>query len=120
MESLDEVFELFTEERRRFALYYLENANGPVPIEELAEQVYAWEKNGPDEPITDDELHRVILTLEHTHLPKIEDATHIEYDRTNERIQISGLSPEADVLLSVTRAIERPSKAHDFIADRFG
>lgn len=120
MDSLDEIFALFTTERRRFALYYLKNADGPVSVEELAEKLYEWEEGGSTETIPEDELRELIITLEHKHLPKIENATHVEYDRTNDQIRISGLSTEADVLLSVTEAIEHPSKTHDFVTDRIG
>lgn len=118
MRSIDDIFTLFTPQRRRFALYYLKNADGPVSIEELTEEIYAWEANGSDEPIPEEEFRDILITLEHTHLPKIEDATHVQYDRTNDRIHIKGMSAEADVLLSVTKAIEQPSRSNDFIVDR--
>ena len=120
MKTLDDVFTLFTEERRRFTLYYLKNADGAVSVEELAANLYEWEENGTRETIPDGELREMILTLEHNHLPKIEEATHVEYDRTNEQVRITGLSTEADILLSVTEALEHPAKSSDFIAGRFG
>ncbi|WP_224269757.1 DUF7344 domain-containing protein [Haloprofundus salinisoli] len=120
MELLDEVFSLFSTERRRFALYYLKGAESPVSIDELAEKIYEWEENGSCDTIPDDELQKVILSLEHSHLPKLEDATHVEYDRTNEQVRISGLSAEADVILSVSEALEQPSQTNDFVVSQLG
>ncbi|MFO7926139.1 MAG: DUF7344 domain-containing protein [Halobacteriota archaeon] len=120
MKSIDDIFSLFGSERRRFALYYLKHANGSVSIDELAEEIYTWEESESNEEIPSDEFRRVILTLEHNHLPKIEGATHVEYDRTNDRLRITGLSAEADVLLSVTEAMEQPSRADDFVLGRLG
>lgn len=118
MDSLDEIFALFTRERRRFALYYLDNADGAVPIDELAEQIREWETDPEREEVPDDEYEETLIELEHNHLPKIEDVDHVEYDRTNEQIRISGLSSEVDVLLSVTKAIERPSETNDIAFER--
>lgn len=120
MESLDDVFTLFTRERRRFALYYLDNADGAVPIDELAEQIHEWETNPEREGVPDDEYEETLIELEHNHLPKIERVDHVEYDRTNGRIRITDLSSEIDVLLSVTKAIERPSETNDAILRHLG
>jgi hypothetical protein len=118
MASVDDILSLLAPERRRYALYYLKNADGAVPIEELTEEIYAWEENDPENSVPTDEFRELLITLEHTHLPKIDEATHVEYDRTNDRIRITGMSSEADVLLSVTEAIEQPSETNDFVVDR--
>jgi hypothetical protein len=99
-------------------LYYLKNATKPVSIDELAEKICEWEANGSCDAIPDDELQKVIISLEHTHLPKMEDATHVEYDRTDGQIRISGLTTEADVILSVSEAIEQPSQTNDFVVSQ--
>lgn len=120
MKSLDEVFGLFKSERRRFALYYLDTADGPVPIDELAKKIYEWENDPSETDIPDDAYEDVVLSLRHNHLPQIEDASHIEFDATSQQLRISGMSSEADVILSVTKAIEKPGESTDFIRDRFG
>lgn len=113
MRSLDEVFELFSSERRRFALYYLEEADGKVHVDELAEQIERWESDPESEGAVDDRYDEMRISLEHTHLPKVREAEHVEYERENQQLRISGLSIESDVLLSVTKAIERPSEPDD-------
>nr|WP_255767200.1 hypothetical protein [Haladaptatus halobius] len=39
MVSLDRVFDLLGKQRRRYALYYLEQQEGPVTVYEVTEQV---------------------------------------------------------------------------------
>ncbi|WP_425493568.1 DUF7344 domain-containing protein [Natronosalvus vescus] len=46
MVSLDRIFDLLSNERRRYALYYLDQKDGPVPVDEVAEQGTEWETEG--------------------------------------------------------------------------
>lgn len=113
METLDEIFTLFSEERRRYVLYYLDQVGGKVSIDELVEQIHDWETSSSHDSAPPDEFEKITISLEHNHLPQIEDATHIEFQRENEQIWISSLSVETDVLLSVSKAIEQPSNSTD-------
>ncbi|WP_162991605.1 DUF7344 domain-containing protein [Halostella salina] len=49
MESLNTLFDIFSKERRRYALYALDQADGPIGIQELANQVREWEAE--EEPV---------------------------------------------------------------------
>lgn len=115
METLDEVFTLFSKERRRYVLYYLDQADGKVSIDELVEQIHNWETLSSHGSVPPDDYEDIVISLEHNHLPKIEDASHIEFQRENQQIRISGLSPESNILLSVSKAIEQPSSSIDII-----
>lgn len=111
MESLDEVFELFSEERRRYALYYLDEAEGPVEVRELASQIQEWE-DGSDPPALGDDYRDIVLELEHTDLPKAARAEYVHYDPEEDIIELSGSSPEFEIVLSVAEAIEQPGEDH--------
>lgn len=115
METLDEVFTLFSKERRRYVLYYLDQADGKVSLDELVKQIHEWETESSHDSVPPDEYENIIIALEHNHLPKIEEATHIEFQRENQQIRISGTSPESNVLLSVSKAIEQPSNSTDIV-----
>ena len=115
METLDEVFTLFSNERRRYVLYYLNQADGKVSIDELVEQIHDWETRSSHDSVPSDDYEDIVISLEHNHLPKIEDASHIEFQRENQQIRISGLSPESDILLSVSKTVEQPSSSRDTI-----
>lgn len=108
MQSLDEVFKLFTRERRRFALYYLEERRGPVTVEELAATIGDWETDSGRGEVPDDRFENVLLELKHEHLPKVAEVEFIEFDPDEGIVTMSGSPAEFDVILSVTEAIEQP------------
>ena len=84
MVSLDRVFDLLSNERRRYALYYLEQHDGPVPIDEVAEQVAEWETDGAPSSIPEEKFDRVEVSLYHNVLPKAAEAKYVEYDPEDE------------------------------------
>lgn len=104
MDSLTRIFRIFSNERRRYALYALSQANEPVSIEELADQVQHWETIDDDD--APDEYEDVIIALKHHHLPKAAQAEYIEYDREENEIRISGEPTEFRIILTVSEAIE--------------
>lgn len=105
MVSLDTVFDLLRKERRRYALYYLEQQEGRVSIEEVAEQVAKWEDDSPGDPAPG-RYDRVELSLHHTHLPKTARADFIEYDSENGEINVHGTPTELDAVLTVAEVLE--------------
>ena len=115
MKTLDELFTLFSNKRRRYVLYYLDQADEQVSIDELVEQIHNWETRSSHDSVPPEDYEDIVISLEHNHLPKIEDASHIEYQRENQQIRILGLSPESDILLSVSKAVEQPSSSTDII-----
>ncbi len=97
--SLNLVFELLSNSRRRYALYYLhEQPDGVASIESLTENVIALERSAdltetdgtttvgsdtdPDATESD-----VQMELQHIHLPKLEDAGLLEHDRRSETVR---------------------------------
>lgn len=88
--SLDQVFELLSNSRRRYALYYLtDQSDGVATLETLTEHVVALEQrlgtvNGTH---TTDRHTSVRTALTHTHLPKLEDAGVLDYDRRSETVR---------------------------------
>lgn len=113
MESLDEIFDLLSKERRRYVLYYLDQAEGKVSLDELVKQIHDWETAPSDDSVPSDAYEDIVISLEHNHLPKIEDATHIEFQREDQQIRVSDLSSESGVLLSVSKALDQPSSSED-------
>lgn len=112
MESLDRLFEVFSEERRRLALYELDRADGPVGVTELAERVHRRE--GEEGTVDSGEFDEVVLTLKHTHLPKASRAEYIEYDREAGEITVSGEPAEFEIILTVCEAVEEVDEGRAF------
>lgn len=104
MKALDRLFDVFSEERRRYALYALHEADGPVGIEELAERISQWESGEAD--VSAETFESLVLSLEHSHLPKASQAEYVEYDRENDQIEISGEPTEFRIVLAVSEAVE--------------
>ena len=82
--SLDTVFELLAERRRRFVLYCLAEAgeNRVLTLDDVVDQVTEWEREwnadrGSDSP---DRRERVRIDLHHDHIPRLADAGLVDYD----------------------------------------
>lgn len=72
--QLDATLDLLSNQRRRYVLYYLREQGGTVSVEELAEQLVAWESDGsPDES-------QILADLHHSQLPHLDDAGAVTFD----------------------------------------
>lgn len=109
MASLSRIFELLSEERRRYALYYLEQRDEPVTVDELAERIAEWEDDPTGHELPEDEYRGVEIELEHKHLPKASAAEFVEYDPDEEIVEVTGSPAEFSAILSVSERIEQPS-----------
>jgi len=109
MASLSRIFDLLSEERRRYALYHLEQREEPVPVDELAERIAEWEDDPDSFELPSNEYRNVEIELEHKHLPKASDAEFVEYDPADETVEVTGSPAEFSAILSVSETIERPS-----------
>lgn len=109
MASLSRIFDLLSEERRRYALYYLEQREEPVPVDELAERIAEWEDDPAALDLPENEYRGVEIELEHKHLPKASDAEFVEYNPEEEVVEVTGSPAEFSAILSVSETIERPS-----------
>ena len=118
--SLDVVFQLLSNNRRRYALYHLnDQSDGVTTVETLTESVISFERmatitdgapGATVRPLSDGdcedgptEYHeRVRMDLTHAHLPKLEDAGLIEHDSRSEMVRYWG-QPSLKELLEHAR-----------------
>jgi hypothetical protein len=77
----DAVFDMLSNPRRRYVLYYLRHESGPVQLTSLAERVAAAENETDVESLEDRDRKRVYVSLYQTHVPKLSDAGLVEYDK---------------------------------------
>ncbi|ELY65795.1 hypothetical protein C490_13486 [Natronobacterium gregoryi SP2] len=91
--SLDCVFDLLSDRRRRYALYYLhERDDGVATIDELTNYVAALEARVDSDSETGtesegaeaDRKQRIRTELQHVHLPKLEEVGVLEQDQRSE------------------------------------
>lgn len=110
MEVLDQIFEVLSEERRRYALYYLEQQETAIPVQELIEQVAEWNADRPAESIPDEKFERIEMEFYHRELPKATDLEYVQYNPNDGLVELTGIPPEVDAIISIARVIERPDR----------
>ncbi|WP_440764430.1 DUF7344 domain-containing protein [Natronorubrum sp. DTA7] len=105
--SLDLIFDLLSNRRRRYALYYMhDQPDGVATLDELATAIIALQQadsseeaaiadetetdsgdNTDSETDCDQRQLRIRTELQHTHLPKLEDAGVLDHDRRSETVR---------------------------------
>ncbi|HKL29078.1 MAG TPA: ArsR family transcriptional regulator [Natrialbaceae archaeon] len=79
--STDEIFFLLKNRRRRAVIEHLLEAGGQAQFDDLVLAIAAREKEKNVEEITYKERKSVHTSLYQSHLPKLQDAGVVEYDR---------------------------------------
>lgn len=102
-----ELFEMLSSRRRRHALQALA-ATDEIDLGPLAEQVAAWENEKSVAAVTSDERKRVYTSLQQSHLPKLDDAGLVEFDKRSGVVVPSPTLEEYDVYLDVVRGDDIP------------
>jgi len=101
--SLDDVFGLLAERRRRFALHALLDVDqGATDCETLTRTVATREARADEEEYALPELRdRVTRALHHVHLPKLDDAGVVDYDARSRTVRYWGHPVVEEYLLHV-------------------
>lgn len=79
----DTVSDVFANARCRAVLKYLRSRDSAVELDELATAVAAAEFGTNTDEVPEDRYERVLVSLHHTHLPKLADASIVSVDRTD-------------------------------------
>jgi len=97
----DEIFEILNSARRRYVLYYLRRVDGgPVELTELARHIAAWENETTVEGLTQQQEKRVYVSLYQSHIPKLDTAGVVSYDRDEGLVSIEDEASVIDGYLS--------------------
>lgn len=86
--SLDLIFGLLKNQRRRRAVTYLSEADGMVSLSELSEHIAALEHDTTPAALTSTERKRVYVALYQIHLPKLDDAGVIMFNKPRGHITL--------------------------------
>lgn len=95
------VFEVLSNERRRYVLHHLKATSGRVSVRELSEQVAAWENGIEVAAVTPKERKRVYTALHQTHLPKMAEVGVIDYDRDRGTLELTDAIGAFDIYLEI-------------------
>ncbi|MDY7082677.1 MAG: hypothetical protein SXQ77_09790 [Halobacteria archaeon] len=105
----DEIFDVLSHRRRRYILHYLKlnDDEDEAKLADVAEQVAAWENEKDVDEITGTERKRVYTALQQSHLPKMDNAGVVKFDKNRGTVTPSNLS-ELDIYLDVVRGRDIP------------
>ena len=89
--------ELFSDRRRRLAFAVVQKRSGPISASALATEVAIRERDKLQDAVPHRIHRRVLLSLVHCHLPKLDEAGVVEYDAEERRVdgtgRVTGPSP---------------------------
>ena len=100
--SQDTVFDILSNSRRRYVLYYLRQESEPIQLVDLAEHVAAWENETDVESLREQERKRVYVSLYQTHIPKLADTGLVKYDKEAGTVALTERRSTIDKHLSET------------------
>jgi len=87
--SKDELFQILSNSRRRYIIYYLSQGGNELSLKSLATKIAAVESDVSESDITSDERQRVYISLYQTHLPKLEEAGIVTYDEDERTVALT-------------------------------
>ncbi|MFD1512754.1 DUF7344 domain-containing protein [Halomarina rubra] len=87
--SQDFVGRILSDSRRRALLSVLEDREGALELDRVAELVVDEELDGDWSAFDEEKFDRVVVTLYHNHLPMLADAGFVDFDRTDEGVFVT-------------------------------
>lgn len=94
--SLDLIFEVLKNERRRRVLYYLQENDGPASLRTLSEHIAALENDKTVAELNSQERKRVYVGLYQCHLPKMDDMSFVHFNKDRGIIELGPAASEVD------------------------
>lgn len=95
----DEIFDLMSNHRRRYAIHYCKRTDDPVSLSDLAEQVAAWEHDKDVAELSADERKTVYTSLQQTHLPRLDRAGVLDFE--NGEVKLTEQVKQLDIYLDI-------------------
>lgn len=102
--TLDALFGVLADSRRRHVLAVLDVNDAAVPLMELAAQVAARETGSPPVELGISAVEPVTASLVHVHLPRLADAGLVDWDR--DRKAVTSRQPSEAHRPLVSKAID--------------
>jgi hypothetical protein len=92
--SVDVIFEILKNERRRRVIHYLRSHEGTAELGAIAEHIAALENDKDVKAISYSERKRVYVGLYQCHLPKMDDMDVVDFNRARGRIELTDHASE--------------------------
>ncbi len=106
--SPDEVFEVLSNYRRRYAIHLLKHRDERTSIGELAEQIAAWENNTHRDSVTAHERKLAYNALQQRHLPKLDALGIVNYDHDRGVVDPTPALDDVSIYAEVTAGRQFP------------
>ncbi|OYR54063.1 hypothetical protein DJ73_06035 [Halorubrum sp. Ea1] len=107
--SEDELFDVLSNQRRRFAVHLLKREEEDrIAIGDMAEQIAAWENGIETTEITGNERKRVYTALQQSHLPKMDEAGVVEFNKDRGVVEPTPALQNVDLYMDVVEGKEIP------------
>lgn len=106
--SPQEVFSVLSNCRRRFVLHYILQNGKKTTIREVSEQVAAWESSADTEYVDSEARKRVYTALQQNHLPSMDEAGIIDFQKDRGVIERTDAAGELDIYLEVAQGRQIP------------
>ncbi|MFC7045395.1 hypothetical protein ACFQH6_08245 [Halobacteriaceae archaeon GCM10025711] len=100
------IFDVLSNPRRRYVLYYLRRHEESAKLKEIADQIAAWENDLPVEELSSQQRKRVYVSLYQTHIPKLESAGIVDYDENEGIVSLAQRADEVSAYLERGAATE--------------
>jgi hypothetical protein len=108
--TIDKMFELVSNQRRRYLLYYLWENDGQGQIGALAEQIAAWENDISIQCVTSKQRKCVYTALQQFHLKRLEQYDVVSFDKRDGTIELGAAAEDIKQYLD---AIEESTPVSD-------
>jgi DNA-binding transcriptional ArsR family regulator len=99
--TMSVIFETLANPRRRCVLHHLRRNDGVATVGEMARTIAAWEADIPESAVSSKARKRVYTSLYQVHLPKMDRAGFVEYDRRSGSVALLDRAAQLDVQLEV-------------------
>lgn len=104
----NDVFDVLSNRRRRYALHYSKSHPGPVSLSELSRHVAAWEQGADPEALAYEDRKSAHTSLSQFHLPKMHEAGLVEFDPEEGTVRLTETGAEVEVYLETVVGRELP------------
>ncbi len=106
--SRDELYDVLANRRRRYVIHYLQYHEGAVDLGILAEQVAAWQYDVDTEQLTSTQRKNVYTALQQRHLPKMDEAGVVSFDRRTGNVSSTDALSEIEIYTEVVPSGDFP------------
>lgn len=107
--SDDRLYQALSSGQRRRLLYVLLVEESSA-VEKLATVLAGWTATESEEIITAEDHERILIELDHVHLPVLEEAGLVRYDREKGTVDIAPIDDTVAELISRSVESEPPSQ----------